>query len=115
MNYKVSFRQHKLEGKIRVPASKSLSNRLLIIQALSHNSFEVEDLSDSDDTQLLKAALASKESIIDIHHAGTAMRFLTAYYAATGQKVTLTGSERMRNRPIGKLVDSLRLMGAKIT
>lgn len=115
MSYKVSFRQHKLEGKIRVPASKSLSNRLLIIQALSNHSFEIENLSDSDDTQLLKKALASKDSVIDIHHAGTAMRFLTAYYAASGKKVTLTGSERMRNRPIGKLVDSLRLMGADIT
>ena len=115
MDYKVSFRQHKLEGKIRVPASKSLSNRLLIIQALSNNSFEVNYLSDSDDTQLLQKALASTESVVDIHHAGTAMRFLTAYYAATGKNITLTGSERMRNRPIGKLVDSLRLMGANIT
>lgn len=115
MKYNVSFRHHILEGIIRVPASKSLSNRLLIIQALSNHSFKVNDLSDSDDTQLLKKALASNESVIDIHHAGTAMRFLTAFYAATGRKVTLTGSERMRNRPIGKLVDSLRLMGAKIS
>jgi len=114
MTFKVSFRKNKLEGQIRMPSSKSLSNRLLIIRALSKNSFQIENLSDSDDTRLLEAALASKSQTVDIHHAGTAMRFLTAYFAATGKEVVLTGSERMRNRPIAKLIDALRMMGAEI-
>jgi 3-phosphoshikimate 1-carboxyvinyltransferase len=114
MTYKVSFRKDKLEGQLLMPASKSLSNRFLIIRALSNNSFQIENLSDSDDTRLLEAALSSKSQTIDIHHAGTAMRFLTAFFAATGKEVILTGSERMRNRPIAKLVDALRMMGAEI-
>ncbi len=99
---------------IEICGSKSESNRLLILQALYQN-LDIENLSTSDDTQVLKAALTANNNHIDIHHAGTAMRFLTAYYACfTKKTITLTGSERMQNRPIKILVEALRQMGAKI-
>ncbi|QTY28098.1 3-phosphoshikimate 1-carboxyvinyltransferase [Flavobacterium sp. CS20] len=99
---------------LNICGSKSESNRLLIIQAL-FKKLNIDNLSTSDDTMVLKAALASQKDIIDIHHAGTAMRFLTAYYACfTNKSVTLTGSKRMQNRPIKILVDALRQIGAKI-
>ncbi|MGK0386495.1 MAG: 3-phosphoshikimate 1-carboxyvinyltransferase [Patiriisocius sp.] len=100
---------------ITLSGSKSESNRLLILQALYPN-IEIENLSVSDDTIVLQKALSSKEKLLDIHHAGTAMRFLTAYLAVTTQKdVILTGSERMQERPIGILVTALRNLGATIT
>jgi len=100
---------------IEVTGSKSESNRLLILQALFPQ-IEIENLSNSDDTQLLQQALKNRDSkLIDIHHAGTAMRFLTAYFSAQqGRKVVLTGSERMKQRPVSLLVDALRDLGAKI-
>jgi 3-phosphoshikimate 1-carboxyvinyltransferase len=114
MKYSVHFQARKLEGRIRVPASKSISNRLLIIRALCAEPFMIHHLSDSDDSRLLCEALQKTDLEVDIHHAGTAMRFLTAFFAATGRKALLTGSERMQNRPIAKLVDALIQMGAKI-
>ena len=100
--------------KIEVTGSKSESNRLLILQALYKN-ISLKNLSESDDTQVMRKALSSSAKTIDIHHAGTAMRFLTAYYAAQeGSEVFLTGSERMQERPIGILVDALRSLGAEI-
>jgi len=100
--------------KIEVTGSKSESNRLLILQALYKN-ISLKNLSESDDTQVMRKALSSSAKTIDIHHAGTAMRFLTAYYAAQeGSEVLLTGSERMQERPIGILVDALRSLGAEI-
>ena len=100
---------------IEVTGSKSESNRLLILQALFPQ-IEIGNLSNSDDTQLLQQALKNRDSeLIDIHHAGTAMRFLTAYFSAQqGRKVVLTGSERMKQRPVSLLVDALRELGAKI-
>lgn len=100
---------------IEVTGSKSESNRLLILQALFPQ-IEIGNLSNSDDTQLLQQALKNRDSeLIDIHHAGTAMRFLTAYFSAQqGRKVVLTGSERMKQRPVSLLVDALRDLGAKI-
>jgi len=99
---------------ITISGSKSESNRLLLLQALFPN-ITIENLSDSDDTILMKKALESAENHIDIRHSGTAMRFLTAYFSAQPNKeVLLTGSNRMKERPIGILVDALREMGAKI-
>jgi len=102
------------DAEIRITGSKSESNRLLIIQSLL-DGLEIQNLSNSDDTRFLKNALTSNKEIIDIHHAGTAMRFLTAYFAIQeGRKTVLTGSKRMTERPIGILVDALRSLGADI-
>jgi len=103
------------QASIFLSGSKSESNRLLILQAL-YPDIEIENIASCDDTTTLQKALASQEDMLDIHHAGTAMRFLTAYLAATTQKeITLTGSPSMRQRPIGPLVAALRDMGAAIT
>lgn len=100
---------------LEISGSKSISNRLLILKKL-YNTISVQNLSNSEDTQLLQKALDTDESIIDIHHAGTAMRFLTSYFAQQeGRTVTLTGSERMQQRPIYFLVEALRKLGAEIT
>lgn len=101
---------------IEISGSKSISNRLLILSHLFENTIMIENLSNSQDTQLLQEALSSDAEIIDIHHAGTAMRFLTSYFALQeGRTTVLTGSERMKERPIGSLVDALRHLGADIT
>lgn len=103
------------KSKIVITGSKSESNRLLLLQAL-YPEIEIENLSNSDDSQLMQKALQSSESIIDIHHAGTAMRFLTAFFAIKNQSdVVLTGSSRMLERPIQILVDALRQLGADIS
>lgn len=100
---------------IEISGSKSISNRLLILSALFEN-LTIENLSNSQDTQLLQKALASDSEIIDIHHAGTAMRFLTSYLAIQeGRTTVLTGSNRMKQRPIQYLVDALRNLGADIS
>jgi 3-phosphoshikimate 1-carboxyvinyltransferase len=115
MNYIVNFFDKKIKGTIILPASKSISNRLLIMKALSDKGFTIENLSDSDDTQVMRKAFQTNGNIIDIGHAGTSMRFLTAYYAATAQRKVITGSERMKNRPIRELVEGLNQLGAGIT
>ncbi len=100
---------------IEISGSKSISNRLLILSALFEN-LTIENLSNSQDTQLLQKALESSSEIIDIHHAGTAMRFLTSYLSIQEGKTTvLTGSDRMKQRPIQHLVDALRDLGADIS
>ena len=101
---------------IVVPGSKSESNRLLILKAW-HPSITIENLSTAVDTVNLKKALTLPiDNIVDVHHAGTAMRFLTAYFSAQDNiKVTLTGSGRMQERPIGILVDALLELGAEIS
>ena len=97
-----------------ITGSKSESNRCLLLKAL-FDDLTIENLSNSDDTELMKNALSSNHSLIDIHHAGTAMRFLTAFFATqNGRKIILTGSSRMKERPIRILVDALRNLGAKI-
>ena len=101
-------------SRLQITGSKSESNRALLLQAL-YNGFTIQNLSNSDDSKLMKNALSSKATNIDIHHAGTAMRFLTAYYAVNMGKTTiLTGSERMQQRPIKILVDALNSLGADI-
>jgi 3-phosphoshikimate 1-carboxyvinyltransferase len=103
-----------LSGEVNLPFSKSISNRLLIINALSGGKVKFENLSDAQDTAILKHALHSRETIIDAGHAGTAFRFLTAYFSVTAGERILTGSERMKQRPVGTLVDALRKLGADI-
>jgi len=110
----LAYTSSNIHGDIAISGSKSESNRLLILQKIYHN-LELKNLSNSDDTIHLQEALASKGDVIDIGHAGTAMRFLTAYFSATaGKEIVLTGSNRMQNRPIKILVDALRSLGADI-
>jgi len=115
MDYLLSpSRTYKSDEKLIISGSKSESNRLLILQALFPE-ITIDNLSDSDDTHHLKEALKNNDSTIDIGHAGTAMRFLTAYYASTpDSEVILTGSERMQQRPVKILVDTLCHLGAQI-
>lgn len=111
------LKKSKLIGNqtIEISGSKSISNRLLILHQLFNN-IEIKNLSNSQDTQLLEKALNSNSEIIDIHHAGTAMRFLASYFSIQeGKTVVLTGSERMKQRPIKFLVDALRELGAEIS
>ena len=98
----------------QLPSSKSISNRALILNALSGNQSTVSNLSSARDTKLMKALINSTDHVIDVMDAGTTMRFLTAYFALTNQKKTLTGTDRMKQRPIKLLVDALRLLGAEI-
>ena len=114
MKYILSFPGGKLQGKVSLPSSKSISNRLLVMQALSPDEFPLEGLSDSDDTQVMQQGLQSASEVVDVGHAGTSMRFLTAYFAATAQEKIITGSDRMKNRPISDLVDALNQLGAGI-
>lgn len=103
-----------IETQIILPSSKSISNRLLIISALSNGQVSLKNLSDSDDTKTMIDLLNSSQKTKDTGHAGTTMRFLTAFYSIGDQEVILTGSERMKNRPIGELVERLRDLGADI-
>ena len=94
-------------GKFRVTGSKSVSNRLLILQAL-FSELNIENISESDDSLIMQEALKSESEVIDVNHAGTTMRFLTAYFAnLEGREVVLTGSKRMQERPIKILVEAL--------
>ncbi len=102
------------KSKITITGSKSESNRLLLLQAL-YQEIEIKNLSNSDDSQLMQNAFRSDQGVIDIHHAGTAMRFLTAYFAVQENKeVVLTGSSRMKERPIKILVEALQHLGGDI-
>jgi len=100
--------------KITITGSKSESNRLLLLQAL-YPEIDITNLSNSDDSQLMQKALCSNDEVIDIHHAGTAMRFLTAYFSVQpGREIVITGSKRMKERPIRILVHALTELGADI-
>lgn len=112
--YLVQNTRKEISGTINLDGSKSLSNRALIIQALCESPFEINHCSTSDDSQTLKKLLSSKGEILDAHHAGTTFRFMTSYLCLQEGIQTLTGSERMKQRPIGPLVDALRLIGADI-
>ncbi|AVR45506.1 3-phosphoshikimate 1-carboxyvinyltransferase [Christiangramia fulva] len=114
MTISLSHTRKELEGDLKITGSKSESNRLLILQALFPE-IEIENLSNSDDSKVMQMALEKHSGTIDIHHAGTAMRFLTAYFASReNNEVVLTGSKRMKERPIRLLVEALREMGADI-
>ena len=104
---------------INTRGSKSISNRMLMIKEVLKMDIELQNISSSEDTQLLLNALKlvhdSNSEIIDVHHAGTDMRFLTALLSVTDGKKVITGSERMKQRPIGELVNALKSLGAEIT
>ena len=103
------------QSKITITGSKSESNRLLLLQAL-YPKLKLENVSNSDDSVLMEKALNSSSNIIDIHHAGTAMRFLTAYFSIQeDREIMLTGSKRMKERPIKILVEALQDLGADIS
>lgn len=112
----ISALQSPINNQLSITGSKSESNRLLLLNQLFENVLTLENISNSEDSQLMQKALANKTDLIDIHHAGTAMRFLTAYFSIQdGRKVTLTGSDRMKQRPIKILVDALNELGAEIS
>ena len=104
-----------LRARVLLPSSKSLSNRALLLSALCDMHPQVVRASDCDDTKVMVQALNSRPEVVDIMAAGTAMRFLTAYFAScNGETHVMTGTERMRERPIAVLVDALRQLGASI-
>ncbi len=103
-----------IKGNIQLPASKSISNRALIIHALSYAGEQIHNLADCDDTNVLISALQSNNRTFDIGAAGTAMRFLTAFLSKIVGEWIITGSERMKQRPISILVDALNKLGSKI-
>lgn len=114
MNIELSHSNANFVGEIQITGSKSESNRALILQAL-FPTISLTNLSNSDDTVVLQKALKIERGMVDIHHAGTAMRFLTAYFATKdGFEVELKGSTRMQERPIKLLVDALQALGANI-
>lgn len=113
MQYKITTPE-KIDARINLPASKSISNRALIINALAGGDITPENLSDCDDTDVVMAAFRDMPYEINIKAAGTAMRFLTAYLAVAEGEHVITGTERMKHRPIAILVDSLRKLGAQI-
>ena len=115
MKLKIQNSNKEANGDLTITGSKSESNRLLIIQAL-YPQIEIHNLSKSDDSKVTLEGLKSKKNVIDINHAGTAMRFLTAYFAIQPHReIILTGSNRMRERPIKLLVEALNSLGADIT
>ncbi len=110
----ITHHSSKIQGEITLPGSKSIANRSLIIRSLCEENFEIENLSSAKDTQTLIELLASKEETLDAGPAGTTFRFMTAYLSLQEGTRVLTGSERMKQRPIGVLVDALRELGADI-
>ena len=115
MNYKISHPTKVVECEIDLPASKSISNRLLIIQALCKQEFEITNLSSSEDTKSLQKALKATNATIHVGAAGTSFRFLTAYLSTlVDNRYILTGNNRMKERPIKELVDALLDLGIEI-
>lgn len=113
MQYKITAPET-INSSIWLPASKSISNRALILNTLSLTSFDIENLSDCDDTNVMVEAFRSGSNLIDVKAAGTSMRFLTAFLAITPGEWIITGTERMQERPIHILVDALVSLGARI-
>lgn len=113
MRYKITAPSH-IDTTINLPASKSISNRALILHALGKGSVVPDNLSDCDDTKVIINALKTMPPVIDIKAAGTAMRFMTAYLSVTPGEHVITGTNRMKHRPIRVLVDALRKLGAQI-
>lgn len=115
MDYQI-FPPEQIQVEIKLPLSKSISNRVLLINALTGNKGSIKNVAECDDTDVMKSALSSSAETVNIGAAGTAMRFLTAYFAVSeGRTVILDGSERMRQRPIKALVDALNACGASIS
>lgn len=114
MRYQITF-PTTIHTTVQLPTSKSISNRVLIINALAKGKHKIHNLSDCDDTRVMRKGLIADEwESVDIMAAGTAMRFLTAYFSVTPGYHYLTGTERMKQRPIWVLVDALRRLGADI-
>lgn len=113
MNYLITA-PDRLHAAVRLPASKSISNRALILNALSYSPYEIQNLSDCDDTEVMVRALNSDSTCFDVRAAGTAMRFLTAFLSKIVGEWVITGTERMKQRPIKLLVDALNSLGARI-
>jgi len=114
MIYQLSKKNRQINNEITLDGSKSISNRALIIRALCHDVFKIDHLSTSRDTLTLQELLDSKENLLDAGAAGTTFRFMTAYLALQNGTQVLTGSQRMKLRPIGVLVDALQQLGASI-
>ena len=115
MNLFLKASSLQLPASISITGSKSETNRLLLLQAL-YPSITLANTSNSDDSEVMQKALKGNQEVVDIHHAGTAMRFLTAYFAVNeGREVILTGSQRMTERPIKVLVEALQQLGAQIS
>lgn len=110
----ISHPTRKVKARVNLPGSKSESNRVLILNALSGGQIPVSNLSDANDTSVLQQALASNDADVNVQDAGTAMRFLLAYYCFKNEHKILTGSERMCQRPIGPLVDALNELGFNV-
>ncbi|AWU45454.1 3-phosphoshikimate 1-carboxyvinyltransferase [Blattabacterium punctulatus] len=112
---KINKKWKSLYGSISITGSKSISNRLLILKAIYKDDIYIENISNCEDTKVLEKSLYSTSNILNIHHAGTAMRFLTSYLSIQeGKKFILTGSNRMKERPISILVDALKKLGSEI-
>ncbi len=114
MQYQLTTTPKSDKIQVQLPSSKSISNRLLLLNALSYSPYEIKNLSDSDDTKAMLGVLHSNTNTFDVGAAGTSMRFLTAFLSKIVGEWTLTGSERMKQRPIKTLVDALNSLGAKI-
>jgi 3-phosphoshikimate 1-carboxyvinyltransferase len=113
--FKITKKSKSIEGVLNISGSKSESNRLLILRAFT-SYFDIKNISDSDDTNVMISAINSNQEEIDIGHAGTAMRFLTSYFSTiNNSSVILTGSKRMKERPISILVDALRELEVEIS
>src|SRR5438874_2269710 len=112
----ISIKKHsgKVFCSVTPPSSKSESNRVLIIDALTGFKSDLQNLSNARDTQTMIRLLGSSDEVLDVIDAGTTMRFLTAFYAFSGEKKILTGTKRMCERPIKLLVDALKTLGAGI-
>ena len=114
MNFLVEHTNSRISHSFNISGSKSESNRLLILKHIFKN-INIENISNSDDTKVLESFLNKESNFIDVHHAGTAMRFLTAYLSIkNNNSFQITGSQRMRNRPIKILVEALNELGADI-
>ncbi|HMV09706.1 MAG TPA: 3-phosphoshikimate 1-carboxyvinyltransferase [Cyclobacteriaceae bacterium] len=109
------YKTNRISGVVsNLPSSKSISNRAIIIKALAGKASQLLNLSDANDTQLMLKLIESTNPVLDVEDAGTTMRFLTAFKSVTGMPCVITGTERMKQRPIKILVDALRTIGAQI-
>lgn len=114
MDIQITIAPTLVSGTINLPASKSITNRVLLIRSIANSFFEIHNCSESNDTILLKKMLASETNILNAEDAGTSMRFITALAASTFGEWIVTGTERMKKRPIGPLVEALKQLGAII-
>lgn len=104
-----------LQGEISLPSSKSISNRMLLLQSLYEPTLQIDNISEANDSQILKGILASPAQTVDVQDAGAVFRFMVAYCACSPGTWNISGTARLNQRPISELVDALRLFGADIT